>query len=228
MIELESPTGEFAFMHNRKPNHRLRSTRRRILRGGGRWHKLVSDRGRRSLPGYCLDCHRPEAPPKIRPDPTQNPNPKPQSRTRRHNCLTPTSPAPPDPPHQALPTHHLGAAGSAPTTGSEAAAGAVKSAKVGAGGEIMRTLCVTCAMMLAAAVLPVGMAHADGPPTTVAGLISHYVDLSHQAEKVNEQLLKAQEQAQALRQQAATADAAFQTADASWKQAVQQADQLVS
>ena len=92
----------------------------------------------------------------------------------------------------------------------------------------MRTLCVTCAMMLAAAVLPVGMAHADGPPTTVAGLISHYVDLSHQAEKVNEQLLKAQEQAQALRQQAATADAAFQAADAKWKQAVQQADELVA
>ena len=91
----------------------------------------------------------------------------------------------------------------------------------------MRTLCVTCAMMLAA-VLPVGVAHADDPPTTVAGLISHYVDLSHQAEKVNEQLLKAQEQAQTLRQQAATADAAFQAADAKWKQAVQQADELVS
>ena len=92
----------------------------------------------------------------------------------------------------------------------------------------MRTLSVTCAAVLVLALLPVGTAYADDPPTTVAGLIGHYIDLSHQAEKVNEQLLKAQEQAQTLRQQAAAADAAFQTADASWKQAVQQADQVVS
>ncbi len=102
----------------------------------------------------------------------------------------------------------------------------------------MRTLCVACAMMLGAALLPAGLAHADNAPpnngsssdapTTVAGLIAHYADLSHQAEKVNEQLLKAQEQAQTLRQQADKANAAFHTADASWKQAVQQADQLIA
>lgn len=76
--------------------------------------------------------------------------------------------------------------------------------------------------------LPAGNAVADNAPTTVAGLIGHYVDLSHQAEKVNEQLLKAQEQAATLEQQATAADAAFRAADASWKQAVQQADQLVA
>ncbi|QUQ63893.1 NlpC/P60 family protein [Kutzneria sp. CA-103260] len=92
----------------------------------------------------------------------------------------------------------------------------------------MRTLCVACAMALGAALLPVGPAHADNAPTTVAGLIAHYVDLSHQAEKVNEQLLKAQEQAQTLRQRADKANTAFQAADASWKQAVRQADQLVA
>jgi cell wall-associated NlpC family hydrolase len=83
-------------------------------------------------------------------------------------------------------------------------------------------------VVLVAVLLPGGVAYADNAPTTVAGLIGRYIDLSHQAEKVNEQLLKAQEQAQPLRQQAATADAAFRAADASWQQAVRQADQLVA
>jgi cell wall-associated NlpC family hydrolase len=92
----------------------------------------------------------------------------------------------------------------------------------------MRKLCATCAMIAATALLSTGVAQADDPPTTVAGLIGRYVDLSHQAEKVNEQLLKAQEKAHTLRDQAAAADAAFQAADKSWKQAQQQADGVVA
>jgi cell wall-associated NlpC family hydrolase len=92
----------------------------------------------------------------------------------------------------------------------------------------MRKLCATCVMVAATALLSTGVAQAADPPTTVAGLIGHYVDLSRQAEKVNEQLLKAQEKAQTLRQQAAAADAAFQTADKDWKQAQQQADEVVA
>ncbi|GAA3435142.1 C40 family peptidase [Kutzneria kofuensis] len=86
--------------------------------------------------------------------------------------------------------------------------------------------------MLAASVFPLlvpaASAGADDAPTTVAGLVGRYVDLSRQAERVNEQLLKAQEQATALRQQAVAADAAFRAADDSWKQAVRQAEQLVA
>ncbi|MEV6611789.1 NlpC/P60 family protein [Kutzneria sp. NPDC051319] len=89
-----------------------------------------------------------------------------------------------------------------------------------------------CVVVLAAAVSPLVVpavsAGADDAPTTVAGLVGRYLDLSHQAERVNEQLLKAQEQANTLRQQAADADAAFQAADGSWKDAVRQADQLVA
>ncbi|MFC0542959.1 C40 family peptidase [Kutzneria chonburiensis] len=92
----------------------------------------------------------------------------------------------------------------------------------------MRKLCATCAMVAVTALVSTGVAQADDPPTTVAGLIGRYVDLSRQAEKVNEQLLKAQEKAQGLREQAATADAAFQAADKSWKQAQQQADGVVA
>lgn len=92
----------------------------------------------------------------------------------------------------------------------------------------LRTGCVVLAALACPLVAPAGSAGADEPPTTVAGLVGRYLDLSHQAERVNEQLLKTQEQATTLRQQAAAADAAFRAADASWQQAVRQADQLVA
>src|SRR5882762_8040700 len=85
-------------MHNRRnpkqerPNETTASLFGRwILRGGGRWHTLVSDRGRRSLPGNASICHRPEVS-------TQNP-PGVTRKTTPKN--PPKEPHPPDQPRTA-------------------------------------------------------------------------------------------------------------------------------
>jgi len=49
------------------------------------------------------------------------------------------------------------------------------------------------------------------PPTTVAGLLAHYYDLSHEAEKVNEELLRVQEDVNKKRE---TSTAAIERASA--------------
>ena len=67
--------------------------------------------------------------------------------------------------------------------------------------------------------MPLALPHAAvaQPPTTVAGLLAHYQDLSREAEKVSEQLLAMQEDVAAKRQAATGASeraAASTVADA--------------
>jgi cell wall-associated NlpC family hydrolase len=57
-------------------------------------------------------------------------------------------------------------------------------------------------------------AAAAQPPTTVAGLLAHYHDLSHEAEKVNEELLRIQEDVTRKREASAAAGARANSAKA--------------
>src|SRR2546430_7852932 len=57
-----------------------------------------------------------------------------------------------------------------------------------------RIVRATVPIALASLIGTVIVDHASAqPPTTVAGLLAHYYDLSHEAEKVNEELLRVQE-----------------------------------
>lgn len=63
-----------------------------------------------------------------------------------------------------------------------------------AGGRRRRLVRATVPVALASVVGSMLAAPATAqPPTTVAGLLAHYYDLSHEAEKVNEELLRVQE-----------------------------------
>ena len=63
-----------------------------------------------------------------------------------------------------------------------------------AGGFRRRVVRATVPVALASLLGTVVVDHAAAqPPTTVAGLLAHYYDLSHEAEKVNEELLRIQE-----------------------------------
>jgi cell wall-associated NlpC family hydrolase len=83
-------------------------------------------------------------------------------------------------------------------------------------GPVVRGMIPVALVALAGTLLAPGAV--AQPPTTVAGLLAHYYDLSHEAEKVNEDLLRSQEDLGKKRDVAATAaakaDAAKATADA--------------
>jgi cell wall-associated NlpC family hydrolase len=81
-------------------------------------------------------------------------------------------------------------------------------------------LAVTALLLIGTAV----PARADDAPTTVAGLLTHYLDLGHEAEAVNEQLLGAQDDLTAAQQAARTANAAAAAATQRWQQAQGVAD----
>jgi cell wall-associated NlpC family hydrolase len=84
----------------------------------------------------------------------------------------------------------------------------------GAGGRARWAAPVAVAALITSVLAP-GPALAQ-PPTTVAGLLGRYYDLSAEAEKVNEQLLRVQEQ---LGQKRTAASAATAAADAAKTQA---------
>lgn len=82
---------------------------------------------------------------------------------------------------------------------------------------------------------PVATADPADPPTTVAGLLGRYYDLSHEAEKVNEELLRIQEDVAAKREasnkateQADAAHAAAETARTKAKTAREDMDRVTA
>lgn len=78
-------------------------------------------------------------------------------------------------------------------------------------------------VILAAELLAPAQAQAQ-PPTTAAGLLAHYHDLSRAAEIVNEELLEVQQRLAALRRQSATAKSKQATAQAAAEKAREHAE----